>query len=163
MPMMSKPGRDRWIPWTIFGGFAVVVAVNATLIFFATATFSGIETERHYERGLAYNETIAAAERQAARGWRLEPRFESRGAGAGRLTVSFADRDGAPLVGAAVHAYFVRPTQAGFDVDIPLAERGGGRYAADVALPLPGQWELRVVAERADAVQQARQRIFVTP
>lgn len=163
MAVMARQSRDRWIPWTIVAGFAIVIAVNGALIYFAMSTFTGVETDRHYERGLAYNQTIAAAEAETARGWRLEPVFESRGPGVGRLTVVFADRDGAPLSGAVVRAYFVRPTQAGHDVDVPLTERGGGRYAADVALPLAGQWDLRVVAERQDAIQQARQRVFLAP
>lgn len=163
MAMMARRSRDRWIPWTIVAGFAVVIGANGALIYFAMSTFTGVETDRHYERGLAYNQTIAAAEAEAARGWRLEPTFESRGPGAGRLTVIFSDRDGAPLAGAAVSAYFVRPTQAGHDVEVPLADRGGGRYAADVALPLSGQWDLRVVALRQDAIQQARQRVFLAP
>lgn len=163
MTATAKRRLDRWIPWTFVGGFAVVVAVNAVLVYFATATFTGIETEHHFERGLAYNQTIAAAEAEVVRGWRLEPAFESRGPRTGRLTVVFSGRDGAPMAGAEMSAHFVRPTQSGHDVEIPVADRGAGRYVADVELPLAGQWDLRVVARRQGEIQQARQRVFLAP
>lgn len=160
---MTRRRSDHWIPWTIVGGFAIVIAVNATLIYFATSTFSGVETEHHYERGLAYNQTIASAEAEAQRGWRLDPVFESRGPGAAHLTVTFTDQGGAPITGADVRAYLVRPVQSGHDVEAVLMDRGAGRYVADIALPYAGQWDLRVVAEGRGATQQARQRVFLAP
>jgi hypothetical protein len=36
--------RSRYIPWLFVAGFAVVIAVNATMIWFAVGSFSGLYT-----------------------------------------------------------------------------------------------------------------------
>ena len=44
-----------------------------------------------------------------------------------------------------------------------LAESAPGRYAAVVAFPLAGQWEVRVLADAADVRYAAIARVMVTP
>ena len=57
--------RSRYIPWLFVAGFAVVIAVNATMIWFAVGSFSGLYTPVPRDRGLHYNAIIA--EQKAAR------------------------------------------------------------------------------------------------
>ena len=66
------------------------------------------------------------------------------------VQAAIADRG---LLAPVVRALLRRPVREGFDVKVALDGLGGGRYAADVAVPLPGQWEVRVLARRgADSV-----------
>ncbi len=82
-----------------------------------------------------------------ALGWRLEVAFTPADqARRGRLVATLTERGGASLAGARVTARLVRPTHAGFDRTVRLDDAGGGRYLADVALPLRGLWEMRVHA-----------------
>ena len=119
-----------------------------------------------YRKGLAYNTTLAAARAQQERGWQAEVAFtprtdEARAATAAELTVGFVDRDGQPLRDLDVVAVLIRPTSEGIDVSVELDHRGQGVYGAAVALPLPGQWDVRIVAHRgADDFQETR-RIIV--
>ena len=71
------------------------------------------------------------------------------------------DAAGAPVVGAEVQARFVRPTSEGQDVDAQLAPVGAGDYAADVALPLRGQWEIRLQADAAGGTWRQVQRVVL--
>lgn len=145
---MRQPGW--WYPWIFVGGMAVVIVVNAVLVAFAVGTFPGIETTDHYRKGLAYNDAIAAAREQDARGWRMDleftPRADRNTPPRGELLVTLVDRDGNALRNLNVEATLFRPTHEGFDQTLDLVSRGGGQYAGDVTFPLSGQWEARVRA-----------------
>lgn len=161
-----------WYPWIFVGGMLIVVAVNAGMAIVAVGTFSGLETTDHYRKGLAYQDALDATARQADRGWHVEVDFRPRPAGSksdgvsngqsgGDLAVVFSDRDGQPLDRLEVEAQFTRPTQAGFDQTAVLDSEGSGRYRASVSFPLPGQWDLRILARRDDAHFQSTLRLLV--
>lgn len=167
--MVRQRERGWWYPWIFVVGMLVVVAVNVVMITLALDTFPGLETNDAYRQGIAYNQTIAAAEAQAARGWHLnlavEPQVAAGEPGKAErtaaVTATFTDRDGQPIGGLQVETYFVRPTIAGSDVTAELDELGNGRYAATVAVPLPGQWDVRIHARRGDDTYQATHRIMM--
>lgn len=148
-------GRSRragwWIPWIFVASFVIVAAVNGVFIYFASVSWTGLQTEDAYEKGLAYNATIDAAKAQEKLGWKASVSFDALGENGGRLTVDLADRDGAPIDGASVHGLAVRPTREGLDQEINLAAVGRGRYAADIELPLPGVWDIKLSARRDNA------------
>jgi nitrogen fixation protein FixH len=178
---MARRAPGWWYPWIFVAGMLLVVVVNGVMIALAIGTFPGLQTEDAYRKGLAYNETIAAAEAQAERGWQMRLQVDpaaptaapapaatapasAEAAGEGRtatLSVRFIDRHGQPVSGLDVQAYLIRPTVAGHDVALPLAPQGAGVYAATVAVPLPGVWDARIHARRGDASFQQTQRIVL--
>jgi nitrogen fixation protein FixH len=142
-------------------GFLLVIAVNGALIFFAEDTFSGLETDNAYERGLDYNRALAGEAAQERLGWHAQAAI-SEGTDAHRtLLVLLADRDGRPLQGLTLEAYLVRPSSAGMDLRLTPGPTGDGAYAAEFTLPAPGQWDLRLVAWRGDVAWQQTERLFV--
>ncbi len=161
---MSKSTRrpGHWYPWIFVGMFAVVVAVNSLLAYFATSTFNGLATEGAYEKGLAYNQALAGAAAQEKLGWSVEAELAPAGGEhGGTVNVAVTDRDGAPLDGLDVTAVFRRPTQAGHDQTVRFTAAGAGRYVGTVVLPFPGQWEMLLVANRGDDSYQSDRRIMV--
>ena len=157
-----------WYPWIFVGGMLIVIAVNAVLVLFAVGTFSGLETTEHYRKGLAYQGALDAAARQAERGWSVQVDFQPRPAGGasdgqsrGELALVFVDRNGVPLERLEVEAQLIRPTQSGFDQTVPLDSEGGGRYRTSIMFPMPGQWDLRILAREGDARFQSTHRLFV--
>jgi nitrogen fixation protein FixH len=70
----TRPARTRrpgwWIPWIFVGFFAVTIAVNGTMVWFAMHSWTGLETEHHWQEGIAYNSAIrgARARRKPAAG-----------------------------------------------------------------------------------------------
>ena len=136
--------KSWWIPWLFVAGFGVVLAANGTMLVFALNSFTGIETEQAYQKGLAFNDQIAAAERQADLGWKVVPSIEQKGAQGARIEVAVNDDLGRPLDGAMVEALLFRPTQAGHDTGVTLTRSGPGLYDVDVTLPLSGVWDLRI-------------------
>ncbi|NJO32408.1 MAG: hypothetical protein HC869_04045 [Rhodospirillales bacterium] len=144
----------HWVPMLFIGGFLVVVGVNATLIYFAQDTFSGLETASPYERGLEYNKTLAAEAAQDRLGWQSQTRISSEAEGMHSLQVRMTDRDGRPLDGLTLVAHLVRPSNEGLDVTVTAQPMGDGRYGVSFVLPAAGQWELRVVAQDDDVAEK---------
>lgn len=149
-PASARP-RGWWYPWLFVAAFVVVIAVNGVMVKLAIGSFSGLDTAHPYERGLGYNDTLAAARAQDEMGWQVA--YDAVPAGSAApdahpvsVEARFLDRDGNALTGLEVHALLQRPAAEGHDMELPLVERGGGRYVAKTDLPLPGQWDLRIVA-----------------
>lgn len=156
----QPPRWSRLIPWMFVGGFAIVIAVNGALIYYAQSSFSGLETEHAYDRGLDYNRTLEAAAAQEKLGWRGDVALAQAADGKHELAVLFADRLERPIDGLKVEAHLLRPANAGMDLDLTLHGQGNGRYAAAVALPALGQWEIRIVARDHQNSWQKSERLF---
>lgn len=155
------PGRRRarqkgwWIPWLFVAGFGVVLAVNLTLLFFATSTFNGLVSPTAYEQGLAYNSEIAAQRAQETLGWQGDVDLAVRpggreGAWPAVVSAELRDAEGRPLGRLEVTADLRRPTQAGFDQTVTLTAGPDGRWQAPLTLPFAGLWEVRLMARSLD-------------
>lgn len=151
----------RLIPWIFVASFAVVAAVNGVMIAYAVNTFTGLTTDRAYEDGLAYNQTLAAARAQERLGWKAGVDFAATDRDHARVIVTLHGGDGAPLDGATLSARFIRPTSQGADTEVPLNETGAGRYEAQLGLALPGQWDIVILASHDGASYQTSRRVFV--
>ena len=144
--------RGSWIPWIFVGGFGVVLVVNAIMVYVAATTWTGIAVNRAYDKGLTYNRNLEAAARQEALGWDVSLAAEATpdlaGELAGTVEVALRDASGAPLHRAEVVVVFERPTHEGHDFAVELTPSGAGTYTAPFAAPLPGLWDLRLVATK---------------
>ncbi|MFI4986897.1 MAG: FixH family protein [Alphaproteobacteria bacterium] len=155
-------GNCRWVPWAFVAAFAVVFAVNGGLIYFALASWSGLTTDHAYDEGLAYNRVIAEAEKEATLGWKLAIAFvpDGKGKESGQLVVDASDRDGVPLERLAIKAELVRPLGVAALIPVVLERTARGRYAAPLALPQPGQWDVYVTAAEGGTMVHAGRRIL---
>ena len=157
----AKPASGRWIPWAFVAGFALVIAVNAALIWFAVGSFSGLAEAHPYQAGLAYNHTLAEARAQEALGWKADLSVTPTSApGEVRVAASILDSAGHAIDGAMVEAAFVRPAAKGHDRTALLAPESDGRYAATVPLGLKGQWEIRLAVQSGGRSWQSIQRVM---
>ena len=137
-----------WRVLAIFVGlFAIVLAANGVMAYFAVKTFRGEVVAHPYERGVAYNRDIAQAREQAARNWAVDVQL-SRGAGGETdVAVSMRDADGADVSGVVVDALFAAPADLTKDIRLHLEESAPGRYAGKAQLPA-GQRALVLTAAR---------------
>lgn len=145
--------------------FGTIIAVDSILIYKAVSTFGGVENVNAYRDGLAYNQRIAADEKQGALGWK--DRVEARGTPL-RVSVSLEDRDGGALARRHVVANVGRPATNRFDRTLKLAEVSPGVYEAAFADAEPGTWvvDLRVSATLEDGGApdyQVRRRLWIAP
>lgn len=154
----AVPSRSRYIPWLFVAGFAIVVAVNATMISFAVGSFSGLYTPKPRERGLHYNTVVVEQKARDALGWRIDATWRAE---TGSLEVAVSDAAGQPLAGARVFAELVRPVEKRPPVGVTLAVVEGGTFVGHVELPVRGNWDLDVVVERGgDRYAQTRRMIL---
>ena len=153
---VDEKRRSWWIPWTFVAGFVVIITVNAVLVVFSLSTWTGLETEDAYNKGLGYNKVLAAAEAQRARGWSASMAYAD-----GALEVELADRTGSGITGLTVTAALIRPTHEGYDQTVILRETAPGRYALPVTFPLAGNWDVRVRAEGVGDPWYQTTRIWV--
>lgn len=154
--------NGRHVLFAFVGFFGIVFAVNATFLFKALSTYSGVVSNEPYRKGLAYNERIAADERQSRLGWQDELSIVRDGA----IAVKLRDAEQAPVDGLTVTATIGRPTTAQFDRPLTLAQTGAGTYAAKAGALDEGSWLVTIEARQAganDPVYRARKRIWLKP
>lgn len=158
--------RDRGETWhftgrhmlyALAGFFGVMLAANAVFVWLALDSFSGAVSQHPYEEGLAYNQRLAAAERQQAQGWQGAIAVEE-----GAVVLTLSDRQGRALRGFFLEAQLLRPTNAGMDRRVAMTETAPGRYRAPLDLPAGGNWNLVIAGEAPDgSAFETRSRIWV--
>lgn len=156
------PRQPGWyIPWLFVAFFVVVVAVNGVMMHFAFSTWTGLQTEGHFLKGIRYNEDLAGARAQAERGWQVVTDFTSTEPRKGIASLTLHDKHGNLLKDAKVTISLIRPTSQGHDRTMELPYLGEGRYGAPVELALEGQWDMRVEIRHATGDYQNQKRIWV--
>jgi len=159
--MSASRSSSKKALWIMIAGFSVVFVANGFLVFFALNTWTGLETEQHYAKGLAYNTNLAAAKRQQALGWQAEMQteFTNEQGMSGIIKVQFKDGDERPMTDLDVRVIASRPTQDGFDREFTMAHTGAGAYRGAFTLPLKGLWDFRILARRGVENYQRVERI----
>lgn len=154
-----KPGW--WYPWIFVAMFGVVIVANGALIWFARSSFSGLTDEGAYDKGIGYNRALEGAAAQARLGWRADVGFVPSVAGRGAIEARITDRAGRPMDGLEAEILLRRPAEAGLDQRLALVPQGAGMFRAEVTVPKPGQWIVRVHAFRGADVFQQETRVVV--
>jgi len=153
-------GRDVLALMLAF--FAAVIAVNGVLIYQALSTYTGLVANEPYRTGLAYNERIGAAERQARLGWSERLQFGRDG----RAVLALAERDGRPVQGLWVEGVLGRPASNRHDVKLVFTETAPGQYEAQAANVAAGTWLIALQArlrEGAAPTYRLRRRLWLAP
>jgi nitrogen fixation protein FixH len=146
----------RFFPLAVTAGIGVVVAVNAGMVYAALQSAPG-KVGEGFALSNRYGAVLAEAEREGALGWTVKARAE----GDGRPAVTLTDRDAAPLRGASVAAIARRPLGPPEMRTLVFRESDAGRYVADAALPVPGQWDLTLSASVARDTVAVTRRVIV--
>ena len=131
--------------------FVVVFGVNIGMAIVAVKTFSGIQTEKPYENGLAFNKEIAKAEAQSARHWSVVENLVRSPDGVVTLKSTFKDDKGLAIGGLEITTTLKAPMDAKRDHVIVLNDRGGGLYDGAVEAPA-GQWDVETIAKHNNDV-----------
>lgn len=154
------PLTGRHVLYWFLGFFAVVFIANGIFLYFAGTTWTGLETQDAYRKGLDYNRQLEAARAQKALGWSVDLSFDAGEGATHRLSASFLTAEGEPVYGLSVRATLRRPVTVGMDQEISLESMGGGRYSGVVELPQPGLWDIEIHAEAATGQTFAVEKRF---
>src|SRR5690242_7131073 len=104
----SSSSRFSIVPWLFVAGFALVIAVNGIMMWFAIGSFSGLYSDHARDRGLNYNQVMAEQRARDALGWTIETSWQ---ADSHRLVLAVKDAKGRALGGAAAAVELIRPAE----------------------------------------------------
>ncbi len=123
-PSQTSGIRGRHVLISMIAFFGVIVVADSTMIYKAVTTFGGVDNANAYRDGLAYNDRISRAKRQAALGWGDTVTLSEDGS---RLHVAMTAADGKPLVGLSIEATIGRPATMRADMTVrPLGSLARG-------------------------------------
>ncbi len=139
--------------------FVVIGGVNGFMMYSAISTMPGLDAGRNgYDASQRYNGDIAAAQAQAARGWRADAEI-TRSGNAAMARVTFRDSGGNPVSGLDVEVQLLHPTRRSLDQHASLQGMSPGSYAAQLAPVTDGAWDVLISASRnGERLFQSRNR-----
>ncbi len=153
---IDHPRKSNWIPWVFVGAMLIVIAVNAVMVTYALSSFSGLAVDKPYERGVRYNDVLAAQKGQDALGWRVSVNVEGN-----QLVLRIQDRDGQPLDRLGITGHLERPVSNEATLPLGFTAMGDGRFVARLNTPHPGQWDVKAALRHGDDQYLLVQRIMV--
>ncbi len=161
MTKQDATKQKSLIPWMIVGFFVVLAMVDGFFVYKALSTHTGVRVENSYEKGLAYNKTLANFEEQKQRGWQAQVDVAPLGARKATLTFTLRDKEKKMIEGADVNVKFVRPTREDFDNEMQLEETGAGIYQLTTQFPLVGVWDVFISAQKDATPFNMKKRIII--
>ncbi len=154
-------------PWVlgIIGFLLLVITVNTIFIYNAFKHRPNLVVDNFYERGKAYAMKEAAMEQEEKLGWNglIMAPSKSRVNQSQPYEVLIQGKNSAGLDLDSVTLFAYRPSDMDADFSIPMNKMSAGRYSADIAFMLPGNWDLIVEAQRGDDKFLITRRIYIDP
>lgn len=136
--------------------FAVIIAVNLTLAFFASSSWTGLVVANSYVASQSFNRDAEIARQQQALGWQMKLTVDRSLA-----KIVILDRDNLSMTDLNIRAVLQRPTDEAGDQVLELREAGAGIYLASTTIG-SGVWVVDITAENSDNdLARFVQRIFV--
>lgn len=152
---------SAWMKLVLVLAVATVLALIGATIFIGAKVKEETVVAHPYEDGLHHDAERTA---RAALGLAVALDDEAPLAGAAPLRFRLSDRQGRVVEGAAVQVELSRPDTSRGELRADARETGPGRYAADLAFPAAGAWDVRFDVQRgADRVRLERRLQAATP
>jgi nitrogen fixation protein FixH len=152
--------NDRWIPASFVAFFIFLTCVEIRLVTLAVNSFTGLSEADPYRRGLDYNETIAARQKDRDLGWRVSVGYEPKGALRGVVKVAARDAQGAELSGVRITG---TASRGGNDIPVAFSVLDDGSAEGALSVDAPGRWFLRIRIEGERASIERKREIFIEP
>lgn len=145
--------------------FGIVFAVNGVFLYQALSTHTGVVSNEPYRKGLEYNRTIEADERQTELGWTADLSVPVK---AGDVRLALVDSKGGPVAGLGLTGRVGRPSTDREDQKLAFSESSAGTYVAPLLALGEGTWIVEVQATKLksdgeDIVWRMRKRIWQKP
>lgn len=151
----------RMVMLSVVGFFIIVIGVNVGMAFIAVETFSGLQTEKPYENGLAFNREIKKSQEQAALGWRVEELIIRGADNVVDMEIAVRDEQAQAVKGLMISAIMKSPADYRKDCRSELIDDAQGKYRAQFPCSA-GQWDVEIVARRGgDVIYRSINRIIL--
>lgn len=137
-------GRHMLLTTSAF--FAVVIAVNVTMAWYASSSWSGLVVENTYVASQEFNRKAEAMRVMAASGIIGELSLKD-----GAIHYLIRNKDRSPAMVDEVTANFKRPVGDHEDFQVTLRKTGEGLFEANHRLA-SGDWIVEVISRRGDTI-----------
>lgn len=142
------PGGKRW-PALIIGLLTANAIFCAVTLHIAINDPSFAVEPDAYQKGLAWDEHVAAKQASDALGWSVQLAVGEPDASGDRpVTVTLTDREGAPLDGLTVEAIAFHQARAANRLPLAFERAAPGEYRATAPLRRDGWWRIELNAQR---------------
>lgn len=149
-PAAAARPRRTWVwPTLIFVFLGINMVTTGALIVAATSQSMGLEPD-YYNKALGWDKVQAQMAANERLGWSVEPRVNRVDEDLASLTLTIADRAGAPVDGAQVRVEVFHQSRAEARLIADLESWSPGVYAGMLSMDRGGLWECRVTATRGD-------------
>lgn len=139
-----KPITGRMVLFAMLGFFGIIFAVNGSFMYFAISSFPGLSTEKAYEKGLSFNQTLEDVEKQNALGWTSAVNLTL----GGKIMIEMRNREGDAVRDLGVRAVLMRPLDNDRDQMLVPKELHPGTYQSSDAVVALGQWRVEITASQ---------------
>ncbi len=146
-------GRHMLIIMLAF--FGVIITVNLTMAVIAGRSWTGLVVPNSYVASQNFNEELAEAARQNARGWRSALAYRD-----GAIQFDLQDRDGEPIILSDMQAAVGRPAFEQDDRRVALTHTTSGRYRAELPLDV-GVWTVRITGGSGEMAYRRDARLNI--
>lgn len=153
---MTRPFTGWHMAAIMVSFFAVIIAVNLTMAFFARSSWTGLVVKNSYVASQSFNRDAEIARQQQALGWQMTLSVKRDA-----VQLSVLDRENQAMAGLRIRAVLQRPTDEAGDQVLKLQETGAGNYRTEAAIG-GGVWVADITAEKTNnELVRFVQRIFV--
>lgn len=153
---MTRPFTGWHMATIIISFFAVIIAVNLTMAYFARSSWTGLVVKNSYVASQSFNRDAQIARQQQMLGWQMKLSVKRE-----VVQLSILDRENQAMAGLRIRAVLQRPTDEAGDQILKLRESGVGVYRTDAVIG-GGVWVADITAEKSDKeLVRFVQRIFV--
>lgn len=159
IPASPSTTQFRFTGWHMFGCmlafFGVIIAVNVTMAFMASGTWTGLIVKNSYVASQKFNGELLKAHAQHARGLRSAIRYSG-----GRLTFTIIDGAGGKIMPENATVWLGRPVFEQEDQLIAAACEFPGTCSVPANLAA-GNWDVSIRAELQEGTYRRDARIYV--
>lgn len=136
--MSLRSARQAWYkepwPWLLMAGPAVVIVAGVVTVWLAVISNDGLVTDDYYKQGLAVNQRLQRDHQASSLGLRADVMRSGLNI---RLLLN---ADPATKLPNAIVLKLARPTQAGEDQSLQMANEGQGFYSGKLTTNITGRW-----------------------
>jgi nitrogen fixation protein FixH len=161
----SEALKNPWV-WGMIIFLIVFLMANAIFIYLAFQSPPSLVVEDFYERGVKYQEVHKRMDEAKAKGWTgvLMLPSQTRVNQQQIHEVLLQGKNAAALNPDSVTLHAYRPSDAKEDFSVEMKPHSSlGMYTAEVSYPLPGIWDIIVVATKDGDEFLVTKRVSILP
>ncbi len=142
----TKELTGRHVALIFCGAFAVIIAVNLALAYFAVGTFPGLDTRKPYNESLTFE---SRREAQVGLNWSSSVSYKD-----GQVTLTLTEVYGGSVITPNISMVIRHATSKKYDQEVEL-NFDGHNYVGNIDLPA-GNWQARIAATSLEGIDFRR-------